>query len=98
MAEPQWLCARRMRWLRMMTRRRAWRKITELRFTVVVAIRRVHHNQPLMHIDLRGRKPNALACIHGLDQVIGQLPQCTINMGHGLGLGAQARVGVLENY
>jgi hypothetical protein len=51
-----------------------------------------------MHIDLGRGQANALAGIHGLDQVIGKLPHRTIHMGYEAGLGAQAWVGILKNY
>ena len=65
---------------------------------LVMAGTDIDNQQPFVHVDLSRRKPDAFGRIHGLDHVIGQLPQCIIDLDDGLGLGAQARVRILENY
>ena len=48
-------------------------------------------------VHLGGGQAHAIGVIHGGQHVVGQLADARVHLGHGLGHGVQARIGVRKN-
>ncbi len=60
---------------------------------LILFFRHVEHEQLLVHVDLRGGEADARRLVHGLEHIGDEAGQIWPELGHGLRLGPQTRVG-----
>ena len=68
----------------------------DVHLRLVLGIAHIDHQQRLMHVDLRGRKPDARRGVHGLEHVIDQPRQRGVEIAHRRRARAQPRVGKFQ--
>jgi len=64
---------------------------------LVVRLGGVHHDEPDVAVDLRGRQAHAIRGVHQRRHFIGERADLVGHVGHRLGNGVQAWIGVTEN-